>query len=177
MNIEYKTYSHNPPHLFVPYATYFITGSTLQKIHYLKTDTIKEQVRHYMFKSFAHFNWCIHDWVILDNHYHIMAVAPQNASSLPNLINNFHRFSGLWIKKHLDIIGDDKIWHNYWDTCVDYETSYFARVHYLWFNPVKHNYVDDPARWRFGSYVSRQESEKKRIIKYPFDKLKIKDDF
>ena len=74
MDIVYKTYPHNPPHLFVPNANYFITGATLYKIHYLKTATIKEEVRRYMFKSFTHFGWHIHDWVILNNHYHIMAL-------------------------------------------------------------------------------------------------------
>ncbi|MBN1478849.1 hypothetical protein EH223_14295 [candidate division KSB1 bacterium] len=177
MAIEYKTYLHNPPHLFIPHATYFITGATLHKIHYLITDEIREHVREYMFKSFHHFNWTIDDWVILYNHYHIMARAPRDASSLARLINNFHRFSGLWIKKHLNILGEDKIWHNYWDTCVDYETSYYARIHYIWVNPVKHKYVDDPNKWQFGSYVSRQEKEIEPIKHYPIDKLKIYDDF
>jgi putative transposase len=175
--IEYKVYPHNPPHLFLPNGIYFITGATLHKIHYLKTDAAKEQTYNYMQKSFSHYGWHIHDWVILDNHYHIMAAAPQDAASLPHVINNFHRFSGLWIKKHLDLIGEDKIWHNYWDTCVDYEASYYARIHYLWFNSVKHGYVDDPKKWRFGSCASRHEKEIEPVIQYPIDKLKIQDDF
>ena len=177
MNINYKTYPHNPPHLFVPNAIYFITGATLHNVHYLKTDKTKEQVCRYMFKSFSHSNWTIEDWVILDNHYHIMARAPRDAASLTKVINNFHRFSGLWIKKELNILGEDKIWHNYWDTCVDYETSYYARIHYLWFNPVKHGYVDDPQKWPFGSYASRCEPDIDQITRYPFDKLHVYDDF
>jgi REP element-mobilizing transposase RayT len=71
MEIKYKTNPHNPPHLFVPNATYFIIGATLHRIHYLKTAIAKEKVREYMLKSFAHFGWTIEEWVILNNHYHI----------------------------------------------------------------------------------------------------------
>ena len=35
---KYKTYIHNPPHLFIDNAKYFVTASTLGKHPYLKTD-------------------------------------------------------------------------------------------------------------------------------------------
>ena len=72
MSKIYKTYEHNPPHLFIPNAKYFITGSTYQKRYYLNTNIIKETTIQYMFKSFGHYNWQIEDWVLLDNHYHLM---------------------------------------------------------------------------------------------------------
>jgi len=177
MDVQYKTYVHNPPHLFVPNAKYFITGATLHKIHYLKSDEIKKEVLQTMFKSFEYYDWIIDDWVILNNHYHLMAKAPKDASSLSQVINNFHRFSGLWIKKHLNLIGKDKIWHNYWDTCVNSKISYYARIHYLWFNPVKHKCINDPTLWKFGSYRHRKLHEIEIAVQYPYDKLKIYDDF
>ncbi len=135
----------------------------------------------YMFKSFEHFDWQIEDWTLLNNHYHIMAQAPENADTLANVINNFHKFSANWIKKHMPLNpGSEKIWHNYWDTCITYENSYFARINYIWFNPVKHKYVLQPQEWRFGSYAARTKAgyDKEDIIKkYPFNDLSIKDDF
>ncbi len=134
-----------------------------------------------MLKSFDHFGWAIEDWVLLDNHYHIMADAPENAESLSSVINNFHKFSSIWIKKHIfqsDLI--DKLWHNYWDTCITYERSYFARINYIWFNPVKHEYVSDAALWKFGSFYQRAKNWKNVegiVEQYQYDDLNIRDDF
>lgn len=70
---------------------------------------------------------------------------------------------------------------NYWDTCLTYKKSYYARIHYVWFNPVKHGYVDKSEKWEFGSYFFRMNEDKgvvKEIIKnYPIDKIKVRDDF
>ncbi len=177
MQTQFKTYLHNPPHLFVPNAKYFITGATLHKIHYFTTDEIKEKIRWYMFNSFEHFNWQIDDWVILENHYHIVAQAPEDVSTLAQMMNNFHRFGGLWVKKHLGLVGQDKILHNYWDTCIRNEKEYYGNINYLWFNPVKHKYTDQAENWIFGSFRQRNQHEIDNIKQYPFDDLDIYDDF
>ena len=109
-----------------------------------------------------------------------MADAPEDASTLSNVINNVHKFSALWIKKHTQFETDpDHIWYNYRDTCITYESSYFARLNYIWFNPVKHKYVEDAEDWKFGSYYTRVRNwEIAPIInKYPWDSVKIENDF
>ncbi len=177
----YKTYKHNPPHLFRPNAKYFITGATYQKKHYLESDEAKAKTIEYMFKSFEHFGWTIEDWILLNNHYHLMADAPEKAETLGQVINNFHKYSALWIKKNLfPEITNEKIWHNYWDTCITYEKSYFSRINYIWFNAVKHQYVEDAKDWKFGSFYYRfknLENVKEIVEQYPYDRLNVEDDF
>ena len=95
----FKTYPNNPPHLFIGKCKYFITGATLWKIHYITGDDVKYKKLEYMFKSFDHYGWTIEDWVLLENHYHVMSNAPENAETLFQVINNFHRFRALWDKK------------------------------------------------------------------------------
>ena len=178
MDEIYKTYKHNPPHLFRPNSHYFITGATLGRNHFFDTVGIKNKMVEYLFKSFKHYEWEIEDWVLLDNHYHLMAVAPQDASKLPRIINNFHRFSSLYIRKIRPELERTQIFYNYWDTCIDFESSYFSRIHYLWLNPEKHGYVKDAKEWPWGSYRTRaRELTASIITKYPCDKLKIKDNF
>ncbi len=134
-----------------------------------------------MFKSFEHFGWKIEDWVLLDNHYHLMADAPEDASTLSRVIKNFHQFSALWLKKNTaDFKNIHKIWYNYWDKCITYEKSYFVRINYIWFNPVKHGYVEDAKLWKFGSFYQRSKEwrDVKGIVeKFPFDKISVEDDF
>lgn len=163
----------------------------------------------YFFKSFKNYNWKIEDWVVLDDHYHLMAEAPQDAETISQVINNLHRFASGALNKFLNkryngdlectdcvsaelrkvnrkkkstqSINSKKKFHNYWDTCITYERSYFARLHYIWYNPVKHGYVDDPKNWKFGSYYCRfkeNEDEIDEIIdQYPCDQVKVYDDF
>ena len=181
MKDNYKKYQHNPPHLFISNAKYFITASTLGKYRYLKSDAAKCAAYDYLTKSLDYFNWELEDWVILDNHIHIMVNAPEESATLSELMNNFHRFTANWLSKHNIRKVKEKYFHNYWDTCITFEKSYFTRLNYIWFNPVKHGYVDSPEKWKFGSYYYRYREEmkemKRQIEKYPFDKVKIDDDF
>ena len=110
-----------------------------------------------------------------------MVNAPEESATLSELMNNFHRFTANWLSKHNIRKVKEKYFHNYWDTCITFEKSYFTRLNYIWFNPVKHGYVDSPEKWKFGSYYYRYREEmkemKRQIEKYPFDKVKIDDDF
>ena len=193
--MELKRYKHNPPHIFIPGAKYFITRATYNKVKYFVSNEAKEAITQYMLKSFSHYNWEIEDWVLLDNHYHVIANAPQNADTLPNVIKNFHRFSALWLRKKIEDINyvdealtqsmhskkELNIWYNYWDTCITFEKSYFARVNYIWYNPVKHGYVENAEDWQFGSYFSRARDEAEYVRdlrnRYPFNKIKVQDDY
>lgn len=98
------------------------------------------------------------------------------------MMGNIHRFSALWINKNVDFKKEfDKIWHNYWDKCLTFESSYFTRLNYIWFNPVKHRLVDDPMNWEYGSYFHRYNDEKEYLQKinkmYPHKNIKIDDNF
>ena len=177
----YKTYEHNPTHLFRNYAKYFITGAIYEKKHLMVAPETKIAVVEYMFKSFAAQGWQIEEWVLLNNHYHLLADASENADVLPILINNFHKFSAIWIKKHVPESADAKpVFYNYWDTCIDYERSYFSRINYIWNNPVKHGYVADPKDWPWGSFISRIKSQtevQKIMTNFPCDRTRVYDDF
>ncbi len=176
-----RRYKHNPPHLFVPDSKYFITASTLGKFKYLKTDAAKEAALKYLIESFEHFGWELEDWVILDNHIHLMADAPKNAKTLRNVLNNFHKFTANWLSRNCIVKQREKYFHNYWDKCISYQKSYYARVNYIWHNPVKHGYVTTPDNWKFGSYFYRLEDQGNDIEEvkelYPIDKLEINDSF
>jgi putative transposase len=176
---KYKEYNHNPPHLFLPNCHYFITASTLGRYPYLKSVKAKEAAYFYLTKSLEKFSWILEDWVILDNHLHIMVKSPQDSTSLGKVMNNFYRFTANWLSKNSIRKIKQKYFHNYWDKCISYESSYYSRINYIWFNPVKHGYVDSPEKWQFGSYHFRFHKDKidRRIKKYPFDKLDIADDF
>jgi len=135
-----------------------------------------------MRKGFSDEGWTIEDWVILDNHYHLMVNSSENPNQLGSIIKEIHRFNSLWIRKNVpETDNEEIILYNCWDTCITYVKSYYSRLNYIWYNPVKHGYVKNPEDWVHGSCYYRIKNEEeylKRIfMKYPFDKLDIKDDF
>src|SRR3989338_3170324 len=152
---EYKTYLHTPPHLYRPGAKYFITASTVKKLRLLD-DNAKERLLISLLKSCNNHGWKLEDWVILDNHYHIMLNAPEDEVSLSRFVAEYHKFTAMFIKKNNPEAAHlAKIFNNYWDTCISYERSYYARLNYIYCNPVKHGYLQRAEDYTWGIfYVS-----------------------
>jgi len=181
MTEEYKTYAHTPPHLYRAGAKYFITASTYRKTRFFD-DAAKEKLLSSLFKACENHGWKLEDWVILDNHYHIMLDAPEGALNLSELVAEYHKFTAMIIKKDTqEAVTSKRIFNNYWDTCITYEKSYYARLNYLYNNPVKHGYVPHAQDYKWGSFYFRYRSDYKYIEKlikeFPCDKISINDDF
>ena len=178
----YKTYPHSPPLLFRENAIYFITASTYKKVHHFESPVAKTFLRDSIFRAFGEAGWTIIDWVVLDNHYHLLANAPESPERLPKIIRDIHRFSATFLRKNeLAINGTAHIWHNYWDTCLKTVEAFYTIAHYIWRNPVKHGYVKDPFNWEFGSFRTRFESEAdyctKIMTEYPLNRLQLREDY
>ncbi|GAF92698.1 unnamed protein product, partial [marine sediment metagenome] len=101
MDIVYKEYKHNPPHLFSPNSKYFITGATYKKKMGFKSNKAKERLLESIIIGFNQHGWFLEGWVILDNHYHLLANAPDNCNNLPEMMKDIHKFVALWIKKNI----------------------------------------------------------------------------
>ena len=178
----YKVYKHNPPHLFIPNTKYFITGATYLKKGFLASKDGKTRLLNSIKRGCKKYHWTLEDWVILDNHYHLMLNAPNTANTLGKMINEVHKFTAIWLKKNLLELKEEKrIFYNYWDSCITYETSYCARLNYIYFNPVKHGYVEEASNYMWGSYTFRIKEDFDYLDmireKYPWDKVIVKDDF
>ena len=178
----YKVYVHNPPHLFIPSAKYFITGATYLKKHFLTSEESKEKLLSSIMKGCEKYGWVIEDWVILDNHYHLMLNAPDRVDTLGAMFKEIHKFTALWLLENFPELKDEmRIFYNYWDSCITFEKSYFTRLNYIYYNPVKHGYVEEAGDYLWGSYRLRLQIEPDHLNqmkeKYPWDKIKVKDDF
>jgi hypothetical protein len=53
----YKTYEHNPPHLFRENGIYFITASAYNKLHHLKDALAKTFLLGSIFRAFSEAGW------------------------------------------------------------------------------------------------------------------------
>ncbi len=180
MESIYKTYPHNPPHLFVPHAMYIVTGSLLYKKRLLFDDERKQLVLRILLERAAHWRWELQAWSVLENHYHFVGQAPENALTLEPLIRQIHSKTAVELNK-LDMTPGRKVWHNYWDTCITHESSYLARVHYVHTNPVKHGLVQQAEDYPFCSYrwfLEKADVEfRDKVMNQPMDRVEVEDDF
>jgi putative transposase len=140
---------HHPPHLLVDNTWYLITAHTLGEhdigcadFKYVWINTIKELTKNFNFRLYA--------WVILNNHYHVLCKV-MNSKDLPTFINRLHGSTSYYINKKRDTRGK-KIWRNYWDRIVRDEKDFWTKFNYIHYNPVKHEYVNDPINWEYSSY-------------------------
>jgi putative transposase len=157
-----------------------VTAGTLHKEHVLTTPDRLEFAMGTLFDVTNKFGWELQAWAILSNHYHLVALSPEDATSLHQLIGEFHsRLSGEL--NRLDGAPGRQIWFNYWDTSLTYHRSYMARLHYVHENPVRHKVAKRAESYRWCSaawFVRNAESAyRKTVYSFPIDRLNVRDDF
>ena len=176
----FKIYLHNPPHYFVPETMYMVTGAILYNQHLLSENRRKELVLQTLLDRAALLGWSLQAWAVLNNHYHFVAQSPENAMTLKKLIRQLHSITAIRLNKW-DQTPGRQIWCNYWDSCLTYERSYLACLHYVHMNPVKHGLADNAMDYPFCSYkwfVERDdEALKQQVFAQPIDHVKIFDEF
>src|SRR5689334_19616177 len=95
MDDIYKAYLHNPPHYFVPNAIYIVTGAILHNQRLLNDVRRKSLVLEILLERCAHWKWELEAWAILENHYHFVAHAPEDALTLETVIRQIHSKSAV----------------------------------------------------------------------------------
>jgi putative transposase len=147
----YKPHKNSPPHWFVSNAIYMVTGSTLYGKSLLDSDAKLTNFCETLMERAGILKWSMDAWVVMPTHYHFIARSPEDALSLKALIQGVHSLSAKFVNG-IDATPGRKVWYNYWDSCIQSERSYFARMRYVMMNPVKHGLVQRPEDYPFSSY-------------------------
>jgi putative transposase len=176
----YKTRPNTPPHWFVPNAIYMVTGAVLYKQPLLNTDEKLANFCETLLERAKMAGWSLEAWFVMRNHYHFVARSPENAQSLKNLIQAIHSINAKFVNR-MDGTPGRKVWYNYWDSCIQSERSYRARLNYVIINPVKHGLAQHPAEYPFSSYHWFYENTKpdflQAVMAESVDFEQIVDDF
>ncbi len=177
---SYLTYLHNPPHLFRANAIYIVTGSTLRHRHILGSDEKKAFFCRTLFERAERSQWQLEAWAILSNHYHLVARVMGEAITLQRLIRSLHSQTAIFCNR-VDGTPGREVWHNYWDSCITYETSYLARLHYVHTNPARHGLVKDARDYPFCScrwFLESADIEfRRKVFAQPRDWVRVGDGF
>src|SRR5512139_1162617 len=131
---------HAPIHRFTEGGAYMVTAGTYRKLHHFgaaeRLSFLQEQLL-----SLAHGHGLVlQAWAVFSNHYHFVAMAAANPSSIRDLIRQLHSISAREANR-LDGTSGRQVWFEYWDTHLTFERSYLARLNYVLQNPVHHGVV------------------------------------
>jgi putative transposase len=175
------SWPHAPPHdVFAP-GIYMVTGGTYQKAHFLRGDVRLNYFCETLFPLAEKYGWSLQAWAVLSNHYHFIAKSPdEGKQSLRPLITALHRRTAIYLNE-IDGTSGRKVWHNYFDTPLTYQRSYYARLNYVNNNAVKHGLVDRAVDYPWCSaawFESKAEKSYVRTIgAFKTDSVKVDDDY
>ena len=180
MTERVRAWHHSPAHVFEPNTMYMVTASTLRKYHYFRGDDRLRMVNDTLLDVAGALRWGLEAWAIFSNHYHFVARSPGTADTLRSLIQRLHSRTAREVNG-LDGAPGRRVWFQYWDTCLTYEKSYYARLSYVHNNPVKHGLVTVAELYPFcsaGWFRTRADPQlRKKIESFPYDRVRVPDDF
>jgi len=155
-----------------------VTGATYGKEHFFRKRDAIEVLCSNLLDIAIEFDWKLQAWAIFSNHYHFIAVSPQDPSSLSTLIQRLHGRSSRLLNQVENCQGR-KVWHQYWETKLTFERSYLARLNYVMNNPVRHRLVhvakDYP--WCSAGWFEQNApaSFVKTVKAFPSERVKVED--
>ncbi len=127
----------------------FVTGAIKYKRRVLASSDLKTLLLDKIEDYFQKYNWELHHWVILDNHYHVLGKS-RRGEDLSKIFKGIHGSTAHQIHQATNC--EKPIWWNYWDYCPRNERQYFVRLNYLLFNPIHHGCVTDLNDYPFSSF-------------------------
>ena len=160
---------------------YMVTAGTYEKAHFFRSRLRLRFLTNRLLELAAQHGWKMQAWAVFSNHYHWVATTPDDgAGNLGKWIAQLHRESAFKVNQ-LDGKNGRMVWHNYWESHITFEKSYYARLHYVHENPVKHGLVTHAetydwcsARW----FAEKSEPAfAKTVMSFPIDRVKVHDDF
>jgi REP-associated tyrosine transposase len=138
MNYPKNRNIHRPPHIYLDDGLYFITSRTFDHIDYFNDDNRRKIIYDIICLAEEKFEFDLHAWVILKNHYHLMIKVNKGSelSQIMKFINGKSSYDLNKIEKK-----ERRIWSNYWDYLIRSEKDYYTHLNYIHNNLIKHGLV------------------------------------
>jgi putative transposase len=173
---------HAPTHQLSESGTYFVTTGTYLKIHHFRGRDRLAVLHRGLLSVAQEFGWALEAWAVFSNHYHFVAHSPgqEKAANLSEMLAKLHAKTARWINR-LDAAPERKVWHNFRETRLTYQKSYFARMNYVHHNPVKHGLVPVASLypWCSAAWFERTATpaQVKTVYAFPIDRVNVFDEY
>lgn len=160
-----------------------VTAGTCNKAPLLHTPPRLELVQKLLFTITREFGWTLQAWAILRNHYHFVAGSPagvEGAKTLPRMLGKLHMLSAKELNRQDNTLGR-KVWFQFWESHITFQTSHLARLRYVHQNAVHHGLAAQATayRWCSAAWFERRApaSFVDSVTGFKTDRLQVQDDF
>jgi putative transposase len=157
-----------------------VTAGTYQKAHFFRNPERLTFFQDQLLTLANQYGWQLQAWAIFSNHYHFVTLSPEQPTSLRRMIGHLHTVTAREVN-HLDGVEGRKVWFEYLDTHLTYERSYWARLHYVHQNPVRHGLVKVATAypWCSAGWFEQRASPAvlKMVSSFKIDRVTVPDEF
>jgi putative transposase len=171
---------HAPVHKLNQQGAYMLTSGTYKKEHFLISSDRKTRFMNLLFELSEKYGWKLQAWAIMSNHYHFIALSPENPDNMKEFIQELHSLSATEFNRE-DNSPKRRVWYQFWDKLISFEKSYLARLHYVNRNPLHHKVVERAEDYFWCSEAWFRSNADKAFVKtvesFKIDKLNVYDEF
>lgn len=144
---------HSPPHPFRESGSYLITAANFEHKPIMATPERRMQFQEILLNGFQEIRAEVIGWVILPNHYHILANV-ESLNLVSSLLKHVHgRTSHDWNVQD-GLAGKRKVWLRFSDRKMRSVEQLNQALNYIHYNPVKHGMVENVYDWACSSFIS-----------------------
>ena len=118
---------HAPIHKLSEAGAFIVTAGTYQKVHHFRKPFLLDFLQATLFSEAERLGWRLQAWALFSNHYHFIGISPAEARDLKTLLRRLHSITAREVNQANGGSGQ-QVWHQYWDTHLTYERSYYARL-------------------------------------------------
>ena len=140
---------HSPPHFKGVAGYYLITAACYQHQRVFNTPDLLSLLMDCLFERLKQAKLDVFAWVFLPNHYHIV-VDTDDISFVGEALRKAHSKSATEANYIQEQKGR-KVWYRFSDRWIRNEQHYWATINYIYYNPVKHEYVERMSDWPWSS--------------------------
>lgn len=171
---------HAPSHCVTAPGAYIVTCGTYLKRKVFNSDDQLTFLEKTVLTVFSEQGWLVQQWAVFPNHYHVVALSPENGPNLRRVTGKIHSLSAIQANKWESSPGR-KVWHQYWDSHITFEKSYLARLNYVRCNAVHHGLVQKPEdyRWCSANWFERESVKSffETVASFRYDRVSVEDDY
>ena len=167
-------------HRVSEHGTYIVTAGTLYKEHFFRGKERLDYLESKLLELAAEYGWHLEAWAVFSNHYHFVGSSREGSGTLKDFLTELHSVTATEINRQ-DRKPTRQVWHNFWETKLTYEKSYFARLNYAHQNAVHHGLVTvaNQYPWCSAAWFERTatRAQVRTIYSFKTDRITVLDDF
>jgi len=141
---------HAPPHPFRESGYYMFTAANYEHALIMNSPERRTNFQKRLLLAFQEIEAIIVAWVILANHYHILACV-NSLEDVSAALKQLHGSTSFEWNLADGLQGKRKVWYKFSDRMIRGNEHYFRAMNYIHCNPIKHGYVEKASDWQWSS--------------------------